>query len=203
VELGVQRGPAQNSGWPSWHRVPEVQSFWSGICGVCGGKLQRCGATGLTWRSGSRKYVNQPRYISTSHVPRREPFVVANRLRNLGMAAIRHELLDRMTDWKKRLSRESESAELFMSGQGEILNFMMPRRHPLFERALALDPQSTQIKLAYADANFKRDEYEKISSRESCRRYRLRGVRAQGPLERPGRDTSGDSGGICRGGVAH
>ena len=31
-----------------------------------------------------------------------------------------------------------------------------------FERALALDPQSTQIKLAYADANFKRDEFEKI-----------------------------------------
>jgi tetratricopeptide (TPR) repeat protein len=31
-----------------------------------------------------------------------------------------------------------------------------------FERALALDPNSNEIKLAYADANIKKDEFEKI-----------------------------------------
>ncbi len=93
-----------------------------------------------------------------------EPFVHATKLRNMGYGRqTDQELLERMTTLEERLSRESESAELLYE-LGKV-NFELHDATTAiryFERALALDPQSTQIKLAYADANFKRDEYEKI-----------------------------------------
>ncbi len=93
-----------------------------------------------------------------------EPFVHAAKLRNMGYGRqTDQELLERMTALEERLSRESESAELLYE-LGKV-NFELHDATTAiryFERALALDPQSTQIKLAYADANFKRDEYEKI-----------------------------------------
>jgi adenylate cyclase len=93
-----------------------------------------------------------------------EPFVHATKLRNMGYGRqTDQELLERMTALEERLSRESESADLLYE-LGKV-NFELHDATTAiryFERALALDPQSTQIKLAYADANFKRDEYEKI-----------------------------------------
>ena len=106
----------------------------------------------------TKVYIDEPTFRAV------EPFVIANRLRNLGYGRQSdHELLDRMTALEERLSRESESAELLYElGKANFELHDATTAIRYFERALALDPQSTQIKLAYADANFKRDEFEKI-----------------------------------------
>jgi HD-GYP domain-containing protein (c-di-GMP phosphodiesterase class II) len=106
----------------------------------------------------TKVYIDEPTFRAV------EPFVVATKLRNLGYGRQSDlESLERMISLEERLARESESAELLYE-LGKV-NFELHDATSAiryFERALALDPQSTQIKLAYADANFKRDEYEKI-----------------------------------------
>jgi len=106
----------------------------------------------------TKVYIDEPTFRAV------EPFVVANKLRNLGYGRQADlEFLERMISLEERLARESESAELLYE-LGKV-NFELHDATSAiryFERALALDPQSTKIKLAYADANFKRDEYEKI-----------------------------------------
>ncbi len=49
-----------------------------------------------------------------------------------------------------------------------------------FGRALALDPESTEIKLAYADANIKRDDFEKIQLKGKLQKiivYEVTGIK--------------------------
>jgi len=106
----------------------------------------------------TKVYIDEPTFRAV------EPFVVATRLRNLGYGRQSdHELLDRMTALEERLSREGESADLLYElGKGNFELHDATAAIRYFERALALDPQSTKIKLAYADANIKRDEFEKI-----------------------------------------
>jgi HD-GYP domain-containing protein (c-di-GMP phosphodiesterase class II) len=74
-----------------------------------------------------------------------------------------HDLIDRMTALEERLSRENESSDLLYQ-LGKVYFELHDASAAIrsFERALALDPGSTEIKLAYADANIKRDEFEKI-----------------------------------------
>jgi len=95
----------------------------------------------------TKVYIDEPTFRAV------EPFVIATKLRSSGYGRQSdHELLDRMTGLEERLSRESESAELFYE-LGKV-NFELHDATTAiryFERALALDPQSTQIKLAYAD----------------------------------------------------
>jgi HD-GYP domain-containing protein (c-di-GMP phosphodiesterase class II) len=106
----------------------------------------------------TKVYIDEPTFRAV------EPFVIANKLRNLGYDRQSDpELLDRMAALEDKLAREGESAELLYElgkVSFELHDATTAIRH--FERALAMDPQSTQIKLAYADANFKRDEFEKI-----------------------------------------
>jgi HD-GYP domain-containing protein (c-di-GMP phosphodiesterase class II) len=103
-------------------------------------------------------YIDEPTFRAV------EPLVVASKLHNTGYR--RHgdrELLDRLTALEEKLSREGEAPELLYD-LGKI-NFELHDATAAigyFERALALDPDSTEIRLAYADANFKRDEFEKI-----------------------------------------
>jgi len=111
-----------------------------------------------------------------------EPFVTFTKLRNMGYGRqADQELLERLGHLEENLAREGESAELLYE-LGKI-NFQLRDasaaiRH--FERALALDPNSTEIKLAYADANIKKDEFEKIQLKGKLRRitvYEVTGVR--------------------------
>ena len=106
----------------------------------------------------TKVYIDEPTFRAV------EPFVIATKLRSSGYGRQSdHELLDRVAALEEKLSRESETAELLYE-LGKV-NFDLHDATTAiryFERALALDPQSTQIKLAYADANFKRDEFEKI-----------------------------------------
>jgi class 3 adenylate cyclase len=93
-----------------------------------------------------------------------EPFVNVKKLRNMGYS--------RQTD--KALLEELRVLEHNMAGEGENaqLLYQMGKAHfglhdasaaiSCFERALALDPDSTDLRLAYADANLKKDEFEKF-----------------------------------------
>jgi len=124
----------------------------------------------------TKVYIDEPTFRAV------EPFVVANKLRNLGFG--RHsdrDLLDRMTALEERLARESESAELLYElGKANFELHDATTAIHYFERALALDPQSTQIKLAYADANFKRDEFEKIQLKGKLQKitvYEVTGIK--------------------------
>lgn len=106
----------------------------------------------------TKVYIDEPTFRAV------EPFVVANKLRSSGYGRQSdHELLDRLTALEEKLARESETVELlFELGKVNFELHDATTAIRYFERALALDPNSTEIKLAYADANFKRDEYEKI-----------------------------------------
>jgi HD-GYP domain-containing protein (c-di-GMP phosphodiesterase class II) len=90
-------------------------------------------------------------------------------------------LLDRHTALEERLSREGETPELLFE-LGKV-NFELHDATAAihnFERALALDPESTEIKLAYADANIKRDEYEKIQLKGKLQKitvYEVSGIK--------------------------
>jgi HD-GYP domain-containing protein (c-di-GMP phosphodiesterase class II) len=81
------------------------------------------------------------------------------------------------------LAGEGESAELLYE-LGKI-NFQLHDASSAigyYERALALAPESTEIKLAYADANIKRDEYEKIQLKGKLRRvavYEVTGIKSR------------------------
>lgn len=106
----------------------------------------------------TKVYIDEPTFRAV------EPFVIANKLRSSGYGRQSdHELLDRLTALEEKLARENESVELlFELGKVNFDLHDATTAIRYFERALALDPQSTEIKLAYADANFKRDEFEKI-----------------------------------------
>jgi HD-GYP domain-containing protein (c-di-GMP phosphodiesterase class II) len=119
-------------------------------------------------------YIDEPTFHAV------EPFVVATKLRNMGYGRQSDRLLlDRVTALEERLSRESESAELLYE-LGKV-NFDLHDATgaiSYFERALALDPQSTEIKLAYADANIKRDEFEKIQLKGKLQKITVYAVNA-------------------------
>jgi HD-GYP domain-containing protein (c-di-GMP phosphodiesterase class II) len=103
-------------------------------------------------------YIDEPTYRSV------EPFLTVTRLRNLGLGRqTDHELLERLGVLEEKLAHEGESPDLLYQ-LGKI-NFGLRDATAAiryFERALALDSHSTEIKLAYADANIKKDEFEKI-----------------------------------------
>jgi adenylate cyclase len=106
----------------------------------------------------TKVYIDEPTYRAV------EPFVIANKLRNMGYSRqTDRELLDRLSALEEKCARETETAELlFELGKMHFELHDATTAIRYFERALALDPQSTRIKLAYADANIKRDEFEKI-----------------------------------------
>ncbi|MBP1750574.1 MAG: hypothetical protein H6Q52_3113 [Deltaproteobacteria bacterium] len=93
-----------------------------------------------------------------------EPFANVVKLRNMDYS--------RQSD--KTLLEELAALETTMAEEGESagLLFEMGKKHfelhdasaaiACFERALILEPDSTEIRLAYADASLKKDEFEKF-----------------------------------------
>jgi adenylate cyclase len=111
-----------------------------------------------------------------------EPFVTVTKLRNMGYGRQTDAvLLERLSPLEEKLLLEGEDPELLY--EVGTLYFQLHDataaiRH--FERALALAPDSTKIKLAYADANFKKDEFEKIQLKGKLRRitvYEVTGLK--------------------------
>ncbi|MHB8652612.1 MAG: HD domain-containing phosphohydrolase [Terriglobia bacterium] len=103
-------------------------------------------------------YIDEPTYRGVEH------FITATKLRNMGYGRQADaENIERLSVLEEKLASKGETPELLFE-LGKI-NFQLHDasaaiRH--FERALALDPNSTEIKLAYADANIKKDEFEKV-----------------------------------------
>jgi HD-GYP domain-containing protein (c-di-GMP phosphodiesterase class II)/class 3 adenylate cyclase len=111
-----------------------------------------------------------------------EPFVTVTKLRNMGYGRQSDaELLERLSTLEEKLLLAGETPQLLYEVGKlyfQLHDATAAIRH--FERALALDPDSTEIKLAYADANFKKDEFEKIQLKGKLRRitvYEVTGLK--------------------------
>jgi len=184
------------AGWKMQERMKSLDLPWrlrvgiatgSTIVGMLGARRQAYSALGDRVNVAKRlEEICQPGkvYIDEPTFRAIEPFMTARKLRNLGLGRKGdHELMDRLSVMEDKLAQEGESASLlFELGK---LNFQLHDassaiRH--FERALALDPESTEIKLAYADANIKRDEYEKIQLKGKLRRvavFEVTGIKSR------------------------
>ena len=101
-------------------------------------------------------------YIEESTFKAVEPFVTATPVRNKGRISDEKHL-ERLSMLEEKLQREGETAPLLYElGQISFKLEDASAAIGYFGRALALDPDSTEIKLAYADANIKRDDFEKV-----------------------------------------
>jgi HD-GYP domain-containing protein (c-di-GMP phosphodiesterase class II) len=93
-----------------------------------------------------------------------KPFFLANKLRSgaFGRQAD-GELLDELERLEGKLERQGESAALLLE-LGRIQYRLNDSSSAIryLKRAMALDPESTEIKLAFADASLRKDEVEKI-----------------------------------------
>ncbi len=121
-------------------------------------------------------YIDEPTFKAV------DPFITALRLRNAGFGRkADNEALERIAVLEEEMAREGESAKvLYELGKANFQLHDATSAIRYFERALALDPESTEIKLAYADANIKKDEYEKIQLKGKLRRvtvYEVTGIK--------------------------
>ena len=93
-----------------------------------------------------------------------KPFFLVTKLRNSSYSRrADQELLERLETLETKLADQGESSQLLYD-LGRIyfqLNDAVPAIRN-FQRALELDPNSTEIKVAFADANMRKDEMEKI-----------------------------------------
>jgi HD-GYP domain-containing protein (c-di-GMP phosphodiesterase class II) len=113
-----------------------------------------------------RIYIDEPTFRGV------EPFFATEKLRSHGLSRESDQrLLDRQTALEERIRREGDSPELLYNlGMTHFELHDATAAIRCFERALELDPDSKQIKLAYADANIKKDEFEKIQLKGKLRR---------------------------------
>jgi len=101
-------------------------------------------------------YIEEPTFKAIEH------FVTATQVRSHGRKSDQNHL-ERLTTLEEKLQREGETAPLLCElGQVSFKLEDATAAIGYFGRALALDPDSTEIKLAYADANIKRDDFEKV-----------------------------------------
>ncbi len=111
-------------------------------------------------------YIDEPTYREVEH------FITVAKLRNMGFGRESDiKLLERMNDLEKQIDSEGKNAELFYElGKGSFQLHDATSAIRYFERALALAPDSPEIKIAYADAIIKKDEYEKIQLKGKLQR---------------------------------
>ena len=182
------------AGWKMQEKLRKQGSPWhmrvgiatgSAIVGMLGVRRQAYSALGDRVNVAKRlEEICQPDKVCIDEPTFKaiEPFVNVTKLRNMGYGRNTDaELLERLSVLEEKLVLGGEDPKLLYE-VGKIYfqlhDATAAIRH--FERALALDPDSTEIKLAYADANFKKDEYEKIQLKGKLRRvtvYELTGLK--------------------------
>ena len=93
-----------------------------------------------------------------------DPFVHVIKLRNMGYSRQSDKtLLEQLRVLEDKLAEEGETADLlYQMGKLHFGLHDATAAISCFEHALVLDPESTDIRLAYADANLKKDEFEKF-----------------------------------------
>jgi HD-GYP domain-containing protein (c-di-GMP phosphodiesterase class II) len=114
----------------------------------------------------AKVYIDEPTFKAV------DPFLTVIKLRNAGFGRkADNEALERIAVLEEEMAREGESAKvLYELGKANFQLHDASSAIRFFERALVLDPESTEIKLAYADANIKKDEFEKIQLKGKLRR---------------------------------
>jgi HD-GYP domain-containing protein (c-di-GMP phosphodiesterase class II)/class 3 adenylate cyclase len=119
-------------------------------------------------------YIDEPTFKAI------EPFVTATQVRDLGRKSDQ-EPLEHLSLLEEKLRREGETAPLLYElGQVSFMLHDATAAIEYFGRALKLDPDSTEIKLAYADANIKRDDFEKIQLKGKLQKiivYEVKGIK--------------------------
>lgn len=182
------------AGWKMQERVQKLSLPWrlrigiatgSTIVGMLGVRRQAYSALGDRVNVAKRLeeicrpdkvYIDEPTYRAV------EPFVTVTKLRNMGLGrASDTALLEQLSGLEEQLAREGENPRLLYElGKIDFQLHDATSAIRYFERALTLSPDSTEIKVAYADAVMKRDEYEKIQLKGKLRRvtvYEVTGLR--------------------------
>jgi Adenylate cyclase, family 3 (some proteins contain HAMP domain) len=121
-------------------------------------------------------YMDEATFVSVEH------FIQATRLRNLGFGRqADQERMERLKALEERLSHEGECAGLFYElGKTHFELRDASSAIRCFENALALDPESTELRLAYAEANLRKDEFENIQLKGKLHRiavYEVTGIK--------------------------
>lgn len=93
-----------------------------------------------------------------------EPFISMIKLRNTGYSRQSDKTqLEQLKVLEEKLAEDKENADLlYQIGKLHFGLHDATAAISCFEQALALDPESTDIRLAYADANLRKDEFEKF-----------------------------------------
>jgi HD-GYP domain-containing protein (c-di-GMP phosphodiesterase class II) len=121
-------------------------------------------------------YIDEPTYRAV------EPLVMANKLRRQEHRRPPDpEHLERLRSLEENLRRQGESAKLLYElGKINLELHDVTAAARYFQRSLTLDPGSTEIKLAYADASIKRGELGKIQlkgKQEKITVYEVEGIK--------------------------
>jgi adenylate cyclase len=182
------------AGWKMQEKVKRLNLPWrlrvgiatgNAIVGMLGVRRQAYSALGDRVNVAKRlEEICQPGkvYIDEPTFRAAEPFLTVTRLRNMGYArSTDRELVETMNSMEDRLAQEGENPRLLYE-LGKLCFQLHDATGAMqyFERALAMDPNATEIKVAYADASLKKDEYEKIQLKGKLRRvavYEVTGLR--------------------------
>ncbi len=113
-----------------------------------------------------------------------EPFANVVKLRNMGYSRKSDKThLEELAAFEAVLAQKGESAELlFQMGKAHFGLHDASAAIACFEKALVLDPDSTEIRLAYADANLKKDEFEKFQLKGKLHKiavYEIKGLKSR------------------------
>jgi adenylate cyclase len=119
-------------------------------------------------------YIDEPTFKAVEH------FVEATQLRNLVRNSDQEEM-EQLITLQEKLRSEGESASLLYElGQTSFKLQDATAAIEYLGRAMKLDPNSTEIKLAYADANIHRDDFEKIQLKGKLQKivvYEVSGIK--------------------------
>ena len=182
------------AGWKMQEKVKTLSLPWrlrigiatgSTIVGMLGVRRQAYSALGDRVNVAKRLeeicqpdkvYIDEPTYRAV------EPFLTVAKLRNMGLGRESDtELLEQLSVLEEQLAQGSEHPKLLYDlGKVSFQLHDATAAIRYFERALTLSPDATEIKVAYADAVMKRDEYEKIQLKGKLRRvtvYEVTGLR--------------------------
>ncbi|MDD5009321.1 MAG: adenylate/guanylate cyclase domain-containing protein [Syntrophorhabdaceae bacterium] len=113
-----------------------------------------------------------------------EPFINVVKVRNMSYSRQSDkDLLEQLRVFEGRMVEEGESADLlYRMGKVHFGLHDVTAAISCFEHALIMDPDSTEIRLAYADANLKKDEYEKIQLKGKLHKisvFEVKGVKSR------------------------
>jgi HD-GYP domain-containing protein (c-di-GMP phosphodiesterase class II)/class 3 adenylate cyclase len=164
------------AGWKMQQKVAQLSLPWrmrigiasgSAIVGMMGAKRQSYTALGDRVNLAKRlEEICPPGKVCVDEFTYQavKPFFLATKLRSGAYGRQGDpELLEKLESLEDRLAKEGESPQLLFE-LGTVSSKLNDASAALryLKRAMSLDPESTEIKLAFADANIQKDEIEKV-----------------------------------------